>query len=454
VILCASGFAFYAFARQYGRPWAAAAGAVLYMLAPYHFEIDLWHRQAVGEFTAYVWMPLVLLSLNKALSEPRWLALGALSYAGLVVSHLPATLLFSLFLPVFVALQFLQVRSARPLVGLVLVVALGIALGSLYLLPAVKVSAWDIYSGSSSHQYHDFDNWMFFDGKDEPDPYLGNRLVRLLVALALVVALLAVAVFRAQRASAWRRSLPWLAALTLVLVMVSPLSIPVWRLLPFLQQVQFPWRIMIVSDIAMATMLVAALETLPARTDRIAWGALVAAGVLIVLMGASGWRVGFVLPYFMPPEVHEAARKELAAGADTPEYMTASMTMERGEFLQLAATLPQAAVKAGAGSVGIVSWRPRHIRLHVALAAAAPVTVKQIHIPPWRASVARTGAELPVTPAPGTGLLVVSAPAGTYDIDIELPTLPQERLGYLLGLGSLAAMIALLVLGRRLAPAR
>jgi len=164
LILCASGIAFYVLAREYGRPWVAAAGAVVYMAMPYHFEIDLWHRQAAGEFTAYVWTPLILHS-------------GA--------------------------------------------VLLGIGLSGLYWVPALcaqdYIHAERLWKGDWFH----YDNWFFFSGHDPPNPAFAGRLLVILLGVTGVCALSALAIFRAQKEQALRLVVPWLLGVALVWLMVT-----------------------------------------------------------------------------------------------------------------------------------------------------------------------------------------------------------------------------------------
>ena len=178
LLLLGSGIAFYAFARRAG-PWAAAIGAIVYMLLPYHYEMDLWRRFAYGELPAYVWMPLILLALDKMLDDWRYLPACALAYAGLLLSHLPATLLFSLMLAGYVFLQMVWRKSSRPLWLLAAAVTLGGALAAVYLVPALAaedyIDAAQIYVPQSvaphrlwTYDYFHYRNWLFLDGRNEP----------------------------------------------------------------------------------------------------------------------------------------------------------------------------------------------------------------------------------------------------------------------------------------------
>lgn len=57
-----SGIFFYIWIRNFLNEKAAIAGSVLYLFAPYRF-VDLYVRGAIGEHVAFVFIPLVLLSI-------------------------------------------------------------------------------------------------------------------------------------------------------------------------------------------------------------------------------------------------------------------------------------------------------------------------------------------------------------------------------------------------------
>jgi hypothetical protein len=99
LILLLAGAAFYRFARRAAPPAAALGGALLYTLLPYHFTIDLLERQALGEFAAFIWPPLLLLAVERVAARACGGAAGlALAWAGLLFTHLPSALLFAPFL--------------------------------------------------------------------------------------------------------------------------------------------------------------------------------------------------------------------------------------------------------------------------------------------------------------------------------------------------------------------
>ena len=203
LLLLGSGLAFFHLARQHAGAWPALIGSAFYMLAPYHFEIDLWRRQAIGEFAAYVFMPLVVLYFQRAVQGggARAMAAGALSYAGLVLSHLPAAVLFSLGLPLL-ALFHLRAGWWRPFATLAGIVLLGLGLSCLYLLPALSIQAIDIYSHTGFHPWHHYANWFFLDGRDAPDQQFAGRITTIWLGNTVAAVMLSAGVFSTTVASA------------------------------------------------------------------------------------------------------------------------------------------------------------------------------------------------------------------------------------------------------------
>jgi len=105
-----SGIAFLLAARDFASEAAAAAGAALYVLLPYH-AVDLYDRFALAEFLAFLWFPPLFLAVGRLARRPSaaaWLALAG-AYAGLLLTHL-----MSAYLVLFVLAPYalLQVRHA------------------------------------------------------------------------------------------------------------------------------------------------------------------------------------------------------------------------------------------------------------------------------------------------------------------------------------------------------
>ena len=468
LMLMASGIAFYAFARQFGRPRVAAVGAVVYMVLPYHLEIDLWRRFAFGEFPSYIWYPLILLFLDKTFLDRRYLPLAAACYAALFVTHLPEALLFSIFAVAYVSMQCLWRKSLRPICVLTAAAGLGLGLAALYVVPAMFAQDYTIAkqmfipsSGAPhrlwNYEYFHYVNWMFLSGNRTPYPSFSHRLLDILLGITAVFALLCVAVFSGKRGRAFRAIGPWLLGMALVWFLVTPVSTFVWEHVSLLREVQFPWRSLPIADLAVAAMCVLALETAWQPRDRVSWAAVgLAATVLAASILSAGRHTGSLQPLpkllepFQTPTVIEDYAAKVAAGWDTLEFfMPIWVAMSPEEFRAAIGAVPRIDVPPGAGAVRVVRWAPRDIVLETDLGRDTEIAVKQLYFPGWRASNVRTGQELQLSPTPRMGLLAVHAPQGHYQIALRLESLWQERVGAGVSITTLIGLAVMAFVWRR-----
>ncbi|HFD40636.1 MAG TPA: hypothetical protein ENJ31_12405, partial [Anaerolineae bacterium] len=117
--LIASALSLYLFARLHLDRGPALVAAVVYAYLPYHL-IDLYIRGAVAEFLAFVWFPLILWAFHRLVkAEGRgarfiYLALGALLFTALIVTHSLSALIFAPVLAGYLLVLLWQRRFARP----------------------------------------------------------------------------------------------------------------------------------------------------------------------------------------------------------------------------------------------------------------------------------------------------------------------------------------------------
>lgn len=106
-----SAISMFFFLRELFGETSALVGALFYSWAPYRFS-QVYVRAAIAESFAYIFIPLVLLSALKLsrTRNTRWVGIGGLSLAGLLLSHQLVSLTF---LPVFILMAFLFLRETK-----------------------------------------------------------------------------------------------------------------------------------------------------------------------------------------------------------------------------------------------------------------------------------------------------------------------------------------------------
>ena len=311
--MAVAGLGMRALLRQFVRPGAALAGALLYVTAPYYLGTDLYVRGAYAEYWAFAWMPLVLLGVSKlrracdsvALNRkgdipvasspsgatgmspfhlPGGVLLLAAGYGALVATHLPTTLVFSLVPLAFATVPTngrwseLSWPRLRPLVFTIIGMTLGIGLAAPYLIPAMTMQ--DYVSMEALTSFHKYNHNFFFGELGWGRFDLGHEFKQTLYLPFLAAAIMGLMGFLLTRGASRKVGqnlltsaatnqlgtlrIVWffVAVLGASIFMMLPLSDFVWRLFPRLQIIQFPWRICSVLTVAATVLAALGLDSL------------------------------------------------------------------------------------------------------------------------------------------------------------------------------------------------
>ncbi len=443
LFLLASGFSMYAFLRQFFEVSAAAIGAAVFVVLPYHLLLDWFERQAVGEFTAYAFLPLIALGVERLRRNKGGGAILALAVAGTALSHLPTMLLAAHALaPLCLLFAALEQGGARAKLLLFAryfcFASLGLGIAAFYWLPAVALID-TVSPGVLFSPYFEASGWLYGSGVAQPNPGFARTI---LIAFLACAPLLLISVLR-SRGVLWL----WIAVPTCVaLVLNLGVSAPIWRNW-IISAVQFPWRLMSIVDLATAT-AAAALVAGVIRGDRARWAALafaLALGPYALLATDITFRAGepaseryrdWVGAHeYMSPEMTEAVRTrldrewlshfDLRATADT----TAEMAQEMHAELSRAE---------------VIDRRARAMTI-MADPDAAVVSLPVQYWFLWQAET-NAGVALELRANPRFGTIDIIAPPGGFapgPIEVTLPRHQSERWGAILSFASLTLLAAL-----------
>ncbi len=443
---------FYGFARRFVAPPPALVGAAVYAVLPYHLAIDWFVRQSAGEFAAYAFVPLVAGGIVSALRAERWGPSLPLGFAGLLLCHLPTAFLSGHVFAAVVAVWAVARPRAAPtaLLRLALSTGLGLALAAAFWLPALVLLP-DVSADALRVPHLLAENWLFFDGRPEPDGRL-TLVVRIALAGALVAALLACGL--APRGRRGEVALWTLVPVVVAGVLMTAVARPLWQH-GVIAAVQFPFRLMVLVDLAAALAGAVLADVAITGRERLRRGVAVA-GIVATLAGR-GWATA---PALRASAEGLARRGEEVRMAGAVEYLpphfgepilAALERRRRGPweaFVVVEERLP--ALRAAGGAGVRLTVAPRRWTLERAEPArdGADLTLA---IPYWRhlRAVTADGRAVALAPAPGTGLVRLEPPAGARDVEITLPLHWSEQVGLALsGLG-VAGLVLLTVRARR-----
>jgi hypothetical protein len=407
VLLLASGGAMYAWLRS--RSGHALLASCLYMAALYHLT-DFYVRGGLAEFAAFVWLPLIALAIE---AQPkRWAGpLLAAAFAGLIVTHLPTTVLASCFLIApMVAWRSLRRKDLRLAARAGAWLALGAAMASLYWLPALTLQG-HVNMGAMWSPYFQPSSWSLL----APSPAIGGgRLILYTMALLAVPwTILALG----ARHRFW-------TPLSITVAILSTGTPSVLWLLPGLDRVQFPWRALTLLEFCAIT----AFALAPMRHG-FAKTALATAALPIALLAAPAV-VAF--SHRVAPHVERAA-------PDAPEYLPAGFPFP-GRAGVAYAPAPELLARYPAlvnGPVVHVESRPDG-EITFEVTQAGRVVVRRAAFPIWR--VTANGREVAQAQGP---LIAFEVAPGRYRIARQ--PLGVERVASAISAGAWS-VFALLVL--------
>ncbi len=265
----------YLWLRRYVHESAALAGALIGAFVPYWF-VDIFVRGSVGEVLAigFAFGAFAAIAWGRS-------AFAALSVSGLILSH---NIMAMIFLPIL--LVYTLITSPR-MIGWI---ALGVGISAYFWLPAIVEQQYVVGLNAASFMDHfpEFAQLLIpswgsgFSGPsfalDEMSYQIG--VIPIVVLFISTISLL-LGRLPTERHLAWFFLLVWLGSIIFML----PVSTPLWKALPFMANIQYPWRLLSVG-IPLVSFLSAFLFV---RINR-PWIAFVAVAIALLM----------VLPYAKP----------------------------------------------------------------------------------------------------------------------------------------------------------
>jgi hypothetical protein len=467
-----AGMAIYGLCRELGHGRAAALlVSFVYSCAPFHMVNVYVRGDALSEFYAFVFYPLILWALLCLQKRPsaRNTAWVALTFAGLAVTHNVSAMIFSPFLLLFALLLVAQSKERLAFaLRTILALGAGALFSAWFWLPALAERG-NVYLKDMTTGYFYFaqhfrsllgtpqapslvQRSLLFDWAVAADrqPFSMGLLQALLAAAGLV----AVVVWWMRR----HRLEPFSAFAILLLAgstfMITPWSRVVWEHLPLLQMAQFPWRFLSVQ--AFATSLVVAY-LIPQQRRAVPV-------TLVIGLATLGVMLGGLRPERLYIDEADVTPQRLMQY----EYFTANIgTTIRADYLPRwvdprpytseafwQASAPGAtgqdkpaplALEGQLASASLVQWEPTAERWSVEVTSpTALLAFQTYYYPGWEANVDDQPA--PVEALTGLGYIGLRVAAGQHEIALHLGLTQTQLIAQIVSaLAALALLVALLL---------
>jgi hypothetical protein len=241
IVLVAAGISMFVLARRWLDRRDAIFAAVLYAVNPYHLVIVYW-RSAFAELLASCLVPLLLLCVLRAVEEGRRAIVPlALVLAAAWLTNAPAAVMVHYSMALLLLFFSWRQRSLRVLFIGAAAVLLGALLSAFYLFPAIYEQRWIDIAQAVSAGSRPADNFLFIHTTDA-DHDAFNRIITGVAVLEMAVIVAAAGMswrWRETQRELWTALVGWAVACSLLMFPVSAL---LWKILPKMQFMQFPWR--------------------------------------------------------------------------------------------------------------------------------------------------------------------------------------------------------------------
>lgn len=487
--------------RLYRSRASRLLATVAYTFAPFHLVNVYVRGDSLSEFYAFIWYPLILWSLDRLIERPsrRRVFVAALAYGGLILTHNVSALIFSPFALLWGLLAlWLRRRSSlgapdetrasedpvseddgrvrtRPsrhkqpypmILILVTPFILGFLLTAWFWLPAIAETEYIQMGPEFTAEYFHYSNHFRGANLIQPSllfnydvasdltavsPFAMGRVQAALTVVGLGI--LALSLHRSRRReqtiSQSAINLTLAASLAIATLMITPLSKPLWDMLPLLEITQFPWRFLSVQALFTAAVTGAIGEALPIQTEtadarrrrlgNLARAVLVAACAALTIV-ASLARLHPERLTITPSDVtnenlllYESFTGNIGTTIRyeyLPEAVVPRLYISEAVVDSLGAPIADGGVPLEAA---LVTRRPDRQVWRVSLSNGPTTVAFPLNWwPDWRATV--DGAPVDCTPMPGSGRAAVVLPPGEHLVDLTLHPTPLRRIaGWLSG---------------------
>ncbi len=451
----ASGLAMYWFMRAITNTKAAIIAALLYTWAPYRFSM-LFVRGAYAENLAYVFIPIALLLLYRLSQRiTAFLAgLGALAVAAIFLSH---NLVAVMAAPVLVIYTLWFARTA-PKKGAYISVCAGVfALG-------MALSAFILFSDIWERQHVNFNNLRYYDahllewwqlirskwdygfsmpGYDKDGMSFQIGLLHL-AALPFVLSYL-----RSKLPTRSHKGLVVLslsiAAVAVLLMINNPVTLALWKTFPFLQIVDFPWRLLGILVFLLAIALGTSLQHAP----NVLLGLLFTA---LLIANRNHLRINQSLTF--PTDYYLYYTKDTTANSEfLPRWRNGIQEDVRFH--------DRVTVERGTASITTISHRAQQLTFVAEATSAALLRVNTLYFPGWQIYVDERPLTLhkqfTITSHDGkskvdlSGMMHFELPAGRHFVNVRFERTPVRLAGDITSVFALI-IVAGLISWRRLPP--
>ena len=424
----------YLWTRKYWGEWGGIVSSVFYTFSPYHF-LDIYVRGSVGEVWSLGLAPALLWSYYSYYESNRkiFLVLSSIFLALLILAHNILALVFFGFFILY-AIFLIHNMGQRPIslwltkekkaliLNTFLICFCGLGLSSPFWLSALLETKYVIGLQVFDPTQHFpvlykliYSSWGYgFSGTNEPDQMSFQiGIANLIAVLGSVVVL-----FLSKNI----RTLVFFLSLFLITVfLITPFSIFIWKNIPIMAYIQFPWRFLSLV-ILLAAFLAGSMVQESIFRKKVKTRIVVT--IFLIFMS-----IGFSIGYAKAPFYHRRAdqhyltRSNFTDGTNSPgnafntKWLT-GIPEKRKDKIEII---------EGSGDIKISELKSTSYSFTVDSKVDSKILINTAYFPGWTAEINERRTNL----SENEGKMVLNLLSGTNNVRVFLDNTLIQKLSYI-----------------------
>lgn len=439
------GIFFYLWSKEFWGKLGGVVSSVFYTFSPYHF-VDIYIRGSVGEVWALGFFPAFLWAYTRFANSRQiaFLIYSSIFLALIIFSHNILALMFFIFSFAYVSFLIHQTKNRKYLIlNTLYIILFGLGISAIFWLPAIYetkyvtgLQIFDIAAHFPELYQLLIPSW----GSGFSGAGLQNELSYQIGAanlLAIFLAMVVIVLQIKQKNNKLLYTVFFLTCFIFTFYLMLNVSLPIWKIIPFMSYFQFPWRLLSL-EIIFASFLAGSIFSLNIKNKFIN---LLFAIFLIFIVFIFG--VGYAKPayYMYRDDSYYFARTNFMDGTNSPGNVFNTIYLksipdkkkERAEFLK------------GDGKIVLVSSKSGQCIFAINAYKNSEIIMNLAYYPGWEVYVNNKREEIMQTT---DGRFTFSIPTGENLVKIIFRDTPTRQAAAFISLVSSVTLLALFIKGK------
>lgn len=241
------GIGVYLLGREFERDSCALLAGIVFILMPFHLS-EIHINSFYAEYAGCSLLPFPFLFVTRICNKNRLLDVFGLagSFSVLLLTHVPSTVIASIGLLIYSLLIIPKKRFLITFLKLANAAVFALAATSFYWMKVLTEIDWFRNTKLVTDQTFDYnEHFLLTIPSDKVFGIWYNNQILIAVILLVICSLIGMKI--GERTPNLGNLRGVIVLFFFSVFMMTPLSYPIWMLIPYLKEVQFPWRWQVVT---------------------------------------------------------------------------------------------------------------------------------------------------------------------------------------------------------------